>query len=246
MSVPRFYLPPDRWIEPTLRLEGDEARHCAQVLRKAPGDEVIVFNGQGVWVRAMIGAITSREVTLQEITRGVTPPPDTAITLFQSVPKGANMELIIEKAVELGVNRIVPVLSERTVVQLSGKDAAKKQEKWQRIALEACKQCGQNWLPEVVTPASWAKAWELLPEHDLRLVAALEPDAQSFKAALAGHQGLKQSILMVIGPEGDLTEQEYREARARRCVPVTLGPIILRVETAAMYCLSVLRHELQP
>lgn len=245
MSAPRFYISPDRWNDAALRLEGDEARHCAQVLRKEAGDEVVVFNGQGSWARATIASITSKEVTFAEVSPETTPPPDTEIILFQSVPKGSNMELIIEKAVELGVNRIVPVLSERTVVQLGGKDAVKKQEKWQRIALEACKQCGQNWLPKVDAPAPWAKAWAQLPDQDLRLVAALEPDAQSFKAALAGRQGLKQSILMVIGPEGDLSPEEYRASRAKGCVPVTLGAIILRVETAAMYCLSVLRHELQ-
>ena len=242
MSLPRFYLPPPRWNPEALALEDEEAKHCVQVLRKGVGDEIMVFNGRGAWAKAALTSASSKKVELQCFETGETAAPPVSITLLQAIPKGSNMDLIVEKAVELGVNAIVPVMTERTVVQIDAKEAPKKQAKWQRIALEACKQCGQNWLPEVHPPLTFEKAWGRLPEHDLRLVAAILPDSQSLKSTLRSSPA---SVLMLIGPEGDLTPTEYATARTHRCLPISLGPIILRVETAAMYCLSVLNHELR-
>jgi 16S rRNA (uracil1498-N3)-methyltransferase len=159
------------------------------------------------------------------------------------------MDLIIEKAVELGVNEIFPVFTERTVVKLDAKDAARKRDKWQRLALEACKQCGQNWLPIIQAPRAFDVAWHQLPAHDLRLIAAIQDDAKPLKAILSGDLKSQitdiRSILIAIGPEGDFTAAEYALARQHGCLPMSLGPIVLRVETAAMFCLSVLAHELR-
>jgi 16S rRNA (uracil1498-N3)-methyltransferase len=152
------------------------------------------------------------------------------------------MELIIEKAVELGVNIIYPVLTERTVVKLDAKDALKKQEKWQRVALEACKQCGQNWLPEVHLPKSFLEVLRELPPHEVKIIAAIQPDSLSLKGIL---QGSPKSAALCIGPEGDFTPAEYAAARASGFAPMTLGPLVLRVETAALYAVSVLSHELR-
>ncbi len=248
MSLPRFFIPPAAWNPARLALEGDEARHCSQVMRKGAGDEVMLFNGAGAWARASIVSAAKDRVELTAREAGSSPAPRVAITLLQSIPKGSNMDLIIEKAVELGVSKIVPVMTERTVVRLDARETEKKREKWQRLALEACKQCGQNWLPEVALPQPLASAWASLPAHDLRLVAAIQPDARGFKEALAGVTSARErhpcSVLLLIGPEGDLAAAEHAAAREHGCQPVTLGSIILRVETAAMYCLSVLRHEL--
>jgi 16S rRNA (uracil1498-N3)-methyltransferase len=252
MGLPRFYISPNQWNLSDVALTGDEARHCAQVMRKEAGQEIVVFNGAGAWARAEITRSGKERVELRLVEQGESPAPAVSITLFQSIPKGSNMDLIIEKSVELGVNAIVPVFSDRTVVRLDGKDAAKKQEKWQRLALEACKQCGQNWLPQVSVPVSFDAAWRQLPSHDVRLIAAIQEDSRSVKDTLASVSALGQhrerrirSVLMAIGPEGDFTPEEYAAARgAHGCLPVSLGSIILRVETAAMYCLSVLRHEL--
>lgn len=250
MGLPRFYIPPGQWHLTSLALTGDEARHCAQVMRKEAGQEVVVFNGAGAWARAEIRHSGKDRVELRAVEHSVTPEPAVSITLLQSIPKGSNMDLIIEKSVELGVNAIVPVFSDRTVVRLDGKDAVKKQEKWQRLAVEASKQCGQNWLPQVSVPVSFEAAWRQLPAQDLKLIAAIQEDSRSFKDTLAAVYAQKgreniRSVLMAIGPEGDFTPEEYAAARgAHSCLPVSLGSIILRVETAAMYCLSVLRHEL--
>ncbi|RBP39759.1 16S rRNA (uracil1498-N3)-methyltransferase [Roseimicrobium gellanilyticum] len=249
MGLPRFYIPPNQWQPSSLALTADEARHCAQVMRKEAGQEVVVFNGNGAWARTKITSSGKDRVELDLVEWGESSAPAVSITLFQSIPKGSNMDLIIEKSVELGVNAIVPVFSDRTVVRLDAKDAVKKQEKWQRLALEACKQCGQNWLPQVSVPVSFDAAWRQLPAHDLRLIAAIQEDSRSFKDTLAAVRVRKgeekiQSVLMAIGPEGDFTPKEYAAARgAHGCLPVSLGSIILRVETAAIFCLSVLRHE---
>lgn len=249
MSLPRFYISPEFWSETSPVLEGDEARHCSQVMRRGVGDAVMLFDGKGAWARATILLAAKERVDLRVEEAGKSPPPVVSISLLQAIPKGSNMDFIIEKAVELGAAEIIPVFSERTVVKLDAKDAAKKREKWQRLALEACKQCGQNWLPQVRTPVSYEAAWAQLPAHNMRLVAALQEDARSIKetlAAMSGKDGASASlsVLMVIGPEGDLSPAEYDLARAQGCRPVTLGSIVLRVETAALYCLSVLRHEL--
>ena len=155
------------------------------------------------------------------------------------------MEWIIEKAVELGVNAIFPVLTERTVVKLDAKDAAKKQEKWQRVAIEACKQCGQNWLPKVHTPAPFLTALDSLPAHDLKIIAALQPDARALREITNLQSQITKSAAVTIGPEGDFTPDEYTTARERGYAPITLGPLVLRVETAALYALSILRYELR-
>ncbi len=238
MSLARFYLP--QWDEKALA--GDEAKHCAQVMRHQVGDKIRVFDGKGEEAEAEIVSISSKRVEFHVLSQHHTPLPSVPISLLQAVPKGANMELIIEKAVELGVNAIHPVLTERTVVKLDAKDALKKQEKWQRVALEACKQCGQNWLPEVHVPKPFLEVLRELPQQEVKIIAAIQPDSKSVKAILSGSP---KSAALCIGPEGDFTPAEYTAARASGFAPMTLGPLVLRVETAALFAVSVLSHELR-
>jgi 16S rRNA (uracil1498-N3)-methyltransferase len=146
--------------------------------------------------------------------------------------------------VELGAARIVPLLSDRTIVQIEASEVAKKREKWTTIALEACKQCGQNYLPEVATPVSPKNFAEQLDKTDLHLIASLQPDARPIKTVLAERAQTPKRVTIFVGPEGDFTPAEIAMAKSHGCQPVTLGPIILRTETAAIYCLSVLGHEL--
>lgn len=243
MTLSRFYVAP---IEEAT-FSGAEAKHCTQVLRKCVGDQVIVFDGAGTEATAEITTISSKRVELKILERRQTPAPAVSISLIQAIPKGANMEWIIEKAVELGVNAIFPVLTERTVVRLDAREAAKKQEKWQRVALEACKQCGQNWIPQVHAPVPFLSVLETLPAQDLKIIAALQPDSKSLKSIL-NEPGTKnqepRNACLAIGPEGDFTPAEYAAARAAGFAPATLGPLVLRVETAALFAMSVLQHEL--
>ena len=172
------------------------------------------------------------------------------------------MELIVQKAVEIGAAAIAPIISDRTVVQVDSESAAQKQAKWQQIAIEAAKQCGQNWLPRVHVPRKLPEFFDaatglqsvqtsnsdMATTFDLRLIGSLQPDAQHLKKILADysneHPHRPRNVLMLIGPEGDFTPAELALARRHGCRPITLGPIILRVETAAIYCLSILSYEL--
>jgi 16S rRNA (uracil1498-N3)-methyltransferase len=228
-----------------LHLSDDEAKHCAQVLRKHVGDHIILFDGAGNEATAEITSITTKRVDLKILERRETPAPAVSISLIQAIPKGANMEWIIEKAVELGVNDIYPVVTERTVVRLDFNDSSRKQEKWQRVAIEACKQCGQNWLPEVHAPSRFPVMLGTLPVHDLKIIAALQPDSRSLRDILKSAIRSPRSVVVAIGPEGDFSAAEYAIARERGFEPVTLGPLVLRVETAALYAMSVIGHELR-
>src|SRR5262249_30495104 len=156
-----------------------------------------------------------------------------------------NMDLIVQKAVEIGAAEIAPIISDRTIVQLDSESISQKQTKWQQIAIEAAKQCGQNWLPRVHAPRRLGGFFSALEQSfDLRLIGSLQHDAQHLKKILAAysseHGNRPKSVLMLVGPEGDFTPAELALARGHGCQPITLGPIILRVETAAIYCLSVL------
>ncbi len=240
MSLARFYLPD---LDES-GFTGDEAKHCSQAMRHRIGDWIRVFDGKGTEAKAEIVSISAKRVEIRVLERRTTPPPSVSISLIQAIPKGANMELIIEKAVEMGVNAIWPALTERTVVKLDAKEAEKKLEKWRRVALEACKQCGQNWLPEVHLPEAFGKVLEHLPAQDAKIIAAIQPDSRSVKVILSAMPPPKSAALC-IGPEGDFTPAEYELARARGFAPMTLGPLVLRVETATLYAVSVLSHELR-
>jgi 16S rRNA (uracil1498-N3)-methyltransferase len=230
-------------------LRGSEAHHAQNVLRMEAGDKLVLFNGKGRELTAEIAVIADDEIRLRKLHEAETAPLRCRIVLAQAIPKGKNMDLIVQKAVEIGAAEIAPIISDRTIVQLDSETASHKQTKWQQIAIEAAKQCGQNWLPRVHTPKKLAEFFSA-SDHpfDLRLIGSLQPDAQHLKKILETHSSehgdRPRSVLMLVGPEGDFTPAELALARQRGCQPITLGPIILRVETAAIYCLSVLSYEL--
>ena len=249
MSTHRFYIPPEQWSVDHLTLENAEAHHCIDVLRLDPGSRVVVFNGRGTDITAEITAIENGKVSLKGLITNRSEPLTCSITLAQAIPKGKHMDLIVQKATELGVGKIVPLLSERTVVQFDKEEAEKKREKWKQVVIEAAKQSGQNWLPELTAPVSAKQFFSKFDEPELPLIASLQNDARSFKRILAtfrdqhGHR--PRSALILIGPEGDFTPAETGWAKSAGCIPVSLGPIVLRTETAAIFSLSVLAYELQ-
>jgi len=246
----RFYISPEDWNSGALALAGSEAHHARDVLRVRRGDKVVLFNGQGREITAEIADFNDNEIGLRKLNEVETPPLRCRIVLGQAIPKGKHMELIVQKAVEIGAAEIAPIISDRTVVQIDSESAAQKQSKWQQIAIEAAKQSGQNWLPRVHTPKKLEQLFSAaaLESFDLRLIGSLQPDARHLKKILGDysieHQHRPWSVLMLVGPEGDFTPAELALARRYGCQPITLGPIILRVETAAIYCLSVLSYEL--
>lgn len=245
----RFFLSPNDWNELTLR--GGEAHHARDVLRLQPNDRLTVFDGAGREAMAEIATLDRNSVRLHLLQQTNNPPLGARISLGQAIPKGKNMELIVQKAVEIGAAEIFPLVSNRTVIQLDAESASQKQAKWQTIALEAAKQCGQNWLPKIHPPRSPNDFFngQTTNDFDLRLIGSLQPGALHLKKILAdyqqAHAGARPAkVLMLVGPEGDFTPAEIGLARSHGCLPLTLGPIILRVETAAIYCLSILSYEL--
>ena len=244
----RFYVAPEDWNTGVPTLAGAEAHHCRNVLRLEPSDKVVVFDGRGRELTAEIASVDATGIQLRKLTEAQTPPLRCQITLGQAIPKGKNMDLIVQKAVEIGAAEIAPILSDRTVVRLDQESSATKQGKWQTVALEAAKQCGQNWLPQVHAPQTMSQFFAERRRFDLQLIGSLQSDAVHLKKILADyeheHGDRPRSVLMLVGPEGDFTPAELSLARSHGCRPITLGPIVLRVETASIYCLSVLSYEL--
>lgn len=236
----RFYIPAEQWLDPAdvLSLPSEEAHHCHRVMRKDVGATIELFDGEGRSATAKILSSSKSEVQVK-----VTSLPEQQLkirpqlVLCQAVPKGKNMELIVQKAVELGVAEIIPLLTERTIV----KAEVKHREKWQRIALEACKQCGQNWLPKVHEPTTFKK-WISENPSQQGITASLAEGAQPLAQAIKTLQGTTEPLNFLVGPEGDLSPEEVDQATQTGLVPITLGKIILRVETATLYGISVLRH----
>jgi 16S rRNA (uracil1498-N3)-methyltransferase len=245
----RFYLPPPLCQGDRLGLSGPEAHHALHVLRLAAGDPVTVLDGAGGVLDCEVAATGRRAVTLAVRRREQQPRPELAVTLFQAVAKTRAMEWIVQKATELGVRRLTPVLTERSVPRFAAGEAEHKAARWREIAVEALKQCGTPWLPEILAPAPLAATLEAGRAFELALVAALAPGAGPPRRMLeefrARHPGPAE-IAVWIGPEGDFTAAELEAIRGTGARPVTLGSRVLRCDTAAVYCLSVLNYELLP
>lgn len=225
----RYYLAPDQWTQDVLLLHGEEARHCAQVMRESVGSRIEVFDGCG---RSAVGEIqqSSRsEVAVKIETSQVTEPATPQIILYCAIPKGKTMDWIVQKAVELGANRIVPLQTTNTVVKLDAKDAAKKVAKWQRTALEACKQCGQDYLVEI---GAVRHVFDLDVLEGIGLVGSLEADSLPLRERIGGLDVAWQ-ISLFVGPEGDFSRDEYQALYDLGALPTSLGDLVLRVETAA-------------
>ena len=170
---------------------------------------------------------------------------ETGITLFQGFPKADKMEWIIQKTVELGVTRIVPVMTKRTVFKLDAKKAGKKTERYQAIALAAAKQSGRGIIPEVTAPVTWKEALAMAKELDMNMIPYEEAEGVAYsKEVFASIKG-KKSLGIFIGPEGGFARDEVETAVAMGAKMVTLGHRILRTETAGMAVMSIIMFELE-
>lgn len=244
----RFYLP-EATSETSLTLTEREAHHAANVLRIRKGETVTVLNGVGTEFVCEAQEVSKRNITLAVRQTKTVPALPYQLTLLQAVPKGKLMETIIQKATELGVTRIVPLLTERVITQVGEDKAEVKREKWQQVAIEAIKQCGQTWLPTVEAPVSLKDYLKRQERFDLPMIASLQPGSQHprrfFSAYARESNKAPQSICIWVGPEGDFTAEEVQEIIGSGVLPITLGRLVLRCETAAIYCLSVISYELQ-
>jgi len=243
-----FCQPPER--EPSeIRLTAEETHHLLAVNRARAGDTVVAFDGRGhEWICELADP-APREARLKVRFRQLAKPLPYEITLGQALPKGPFMDAIVRKATELGAVRIVPLESERTVVHVGEDRSDRKLEKWQTAAIEAAKQCGNPFVPEILPVQRAAAFMESSRGYDLKLIASLQPGAKPLKAVLAAfaaaHSRPPRQVLWLVGPEGDFTPAEMSLSQSTGFEPITLGPLVLRCETAAVYALSVLSHELQ-
>jgi 16S rRNA (uracil1498-N3)-methyltransferase len=244
----RFYLPPERCADAMLRLEGREAHHALHVLRLRRRECVTVLDGAGHEFSCEVENCSRESLTMRMMKKNFVPALPCSITLLQAVPRGKIIESIIQKAVELGVRRIAPLLTERAVMRLDDKDVLEKQGKWQQVAIEAIKQCGAVWLPKIETPVTPTQFLARKEKFDLSLVGSLQTERrhprECFREFETKHGHLPQSIGVWIGPEGDFTLDELKAIQAGGALPISLGRLVLRVETAAIYCLSILNYEL--
>jgi 16S rRNA (uracil1498-N3)-methyltransferase len=245
----RFYLPLDQCHNSTLTLSGQEAYHGLHVLRLRQGERVSVLDGAGGEYLCEARKLGRDSIELAVVQKNSIPPLPYQITLVQAIPKGKIIESIIQKATELGAARIVPLVSERVVSHLDEESTHDKTAKWRVVAVEAIKQCGSPWLPQIEAPMTPKAFLARAEKFDLPLIASLQPDSRhprSFFKQFHDERGrLPQSVCVWVGPEGDFTPAEMSAARTAGALPITLGRLVLRSETAAIYCLSILNYELQ-
>jgi 16S rRNA (uracil1498-N3)-methyltransferase len=239
----RFFVSQNEIHSNLIYIKGEDVSHIKKVLRAKCGDPLTVCDGKGkdfeveiieLGTDYILTSIISSESSKTE------PPID--ITLFQGIPKSDKMDLIIQKSVELGVNRVVPVITERTVIKIgSTSDGDNKRARWQRIAIEAAKQCNRGVIPCVEAPMSFDRSVELAKVSQVCIIPYEKEEKNSIKNYI--FEGAK-SVAIMIGPEGGFTEEEIIKATSGGVKPVTLGPRILRTETAGIAVISILMYEL--
>ncbi len=236
-------------IQGTISLPAGESHHLVTVNRARTGDIVVAFDGHGTEWTCELTDARKAGATLRVTATHTRAPLPCAITLAQALPKGGVMDDIVRHATELGAARIVPLATERTQVHLDGDRSDKKIEKWRVAALEAAKQCGNPFLPEIASVQSLGEflAGEVAQRAQLKLVASLHPGAQSLRACISmfrsEHGYAPKQAVWMVGPEGDFSAAEMAAAQAAGFIPVTLGPLVLRCDTAATAALAVLSYE---
>ena len=261
MSVPRFYVEP--LSGPVVNLSEAEARHARQSRRLSAGDPVAIFDGRGRQASGRIAACTPRQVSITVESVAQVPRPRPQLTMAFTPPKGPRQDTLIEKCTELGVAVLQPIETARSVAEAS----SHRLDKWQRTAIEAAKQAGLAWLPEIRERQPFEKLLAQLPAYDVALIAVSPGDEKGVRSLLCkapfGPSRQKasdpfsvaiqdllpqlrdaRSVLALVGPEGGWADEEIAQAIAAGARPISLGPNILRIETAAI-ALAASMHALQ-
>ena len=222
-------------------IEGDAANHIMRVLRLRPGDPLTVFDGRGGEHTARVEGFRKDAVIVEVGDRSAAAVESPlSLTLAQGVSRGERMDWVVQKATELGVTRISPVMTERSVVKLDAKQAERKRLHWQGIAVAACEQSGRDRIPEIDTPLGLAEFLGGIDPHATRVL--LSP-AGTLRIADLPRPRPEGGVVVLIGPEGGLAESEQNAAVAAGFVGVRLGPRVLRTETAAVAALTLLQYQ---
>ena len=239
----RFFVKKDDIADNTAIIIGEDVKHISKVLRMAPGDKVMLCDGEGYQYLAKIEDISKEQVNLNILSKErCAAEPAQRITLYQGLPKGDKMELIVQKCVELGVTEIVPVAAERSIVRIKPGEFGGKRTRYQRVAYEAAKQCGRGIIPEIADITTFKAAD--MSRHDLIIIAYEDEKGNTLKSLLRANMQASD-IAIVIGPEGGLERAEVDILTQKGGIAVTLGPRILRTETAGMAALAMILYEIE-
>lgn len=243
----RFYVSQEQIEEKQIHIVDSDVNHIKNVLRLEKGDWIVACDAEGTDYVCRIQEMSGTEITVsvEKIQESGT-ELDTRITLFQGIPKKEKMEFIIQKAVELGVYEIVPVMMKRCVVKLSDeKKMQKKQERWQAIAEAAAKQCDRGIIPTVHLPVTMTEAFDMAGSLEYNMIPYELQDGIEVSRTIVNEACKHSSVGIFIGPEGGLEQEEVEQAVAMGAHPMTLGKRILRTETAGMALLSIMMFQLQ-
>ena len=234
--MPRFYCPQPLIPGSVVDLPEAVAHHL-HVVRQQSGDELVLFNGEGGQVRARLAEIGKRRASAEVIAlEAVDVELPFRVTLAQGLPEGSKMDWIVEKAVELGAAGIIPLAAQRSVVRLSSDRADKRLAHWQGVVVSASEQCGRNRLADVA-PVQDANRWLATPATGTRIL--LSPRAEASLAQWV-RATPPQDVTLLVGPEGGFTDQEEETARAAGALALSMGPRVLRTETAGLAALAIL------
>ena len=240
----RVCVPPGTLAQPAVTLPPSVAHYVIHVLRLRVGDELGAFDGTGQEYRLRVTRISSTHVQGKRVALLATAAPSPMpFILGQALPKGAKMDLIVEKCSELGLTTLVPLYTDRTVVREAPERLAGKMARWQRIAAAAARQCGRRTLLDVQSPMAWGDFCVCYRSAPVKLVCWEEEQHHGMRQALA-RLADQSPIVVLIGPEGGLTMDEVEIARQHGFTTVSLGPRVLRTETAAIVLASVVRYSL--
>jgi 16S rRNA (uracil1498-N3)-methyltransferase len=238
----RFYVPHPQIEDGILKIEGDEVKHIRKVLRLKRGDEVFIFDGSGKEYAGTIVKEGPFSVSIKVRNSFFSPEEaNLSITLAQSLLKGEKMDYLIQKATELGIKRIVPFNSSRSIPLLEESRRLERHHRWEKIAIAASKQCGRRVLPQIDPPGDYPQILESVPEGSLRLIL-WERGGERLKDILKPI-GKEKEIFFIVGPEGGLSQKEVEVATKAHFIPIALGKRILRSETASLCLLSILQYE---
>lgn len=242
----RFFVTPDQVGEDKIRIQGSDVNHMKNVLRMRPGEEVMVSDGNNRQYRCRVEDYPDGEAVLAILEAGLVDTElPSRIYLFQGLPKQEKMELIVQKAVELGVCQVIPVQTRRCVVKLDAKKAAKKVQRWQQIAESAAKQAGRGYIPAVSEVMTFQEALAFSETLDIRLIPYELADGMEGTRKILDGIRPGQSVGIFIGPEGGFEKEEVSRAVEAGALPITLGKRILRTETAGIAVLSILMYRLE-
>jgi len=239
----RFFVPKEFIKGNSIYITGVEAHHILDVMRLKVSDEVVVFDGTGTEYAGIVKAADRRSLEVLIKSRRVSSAGRTpSITLVQAITKKDKMDYIAEKATELGVSRIVPVTTERTIPEWSDAKKAGIVERWRKIAQEAAKQCGRSDIPEISPITEFRDAIDpTAAVGELKLIAVLSDKAIKLKDVLKNNNC--KNIVIAIGPEGDFTQGEAEDALKAGFKIVNLGPLTLKSDTAGLAALSMINYE---